>query len=52
MTSADGKVTIKVRNQGLNVISASYYHEAEDSIELDEISHRATLSFVLPHEPE
>lgn len=52
MTGVDGTVTIKVRNQGLNVISASYYHDVEDSIELDEISHRATLSFVLPHEPE
>jgi hypothetical protein len=52
MTGADGTVSIKVRNQGLNVISASYYHEAEDSTELDEISHRATLTFVLPHEPE
>lgn len=44
-TAADGTVTIKVRNQGLNVISATY----ESPAGAQKTAHRAALSFVLPH---
>jgi uncharacterized GH25 family protein len=51
-TGADGTVTIKVRNQGLNVITAIFDGPADDPSKVDRIEHLATLSFVLPHAPE
>jgi nickel transport protein len=51
-TAADGTVTIKVRNQGLNVITAIFDGPADDPSKVDKIEHLATLSFVLPHAPE
>jgi nickel transport protein len=51
-TAADGTVTIKVRNQGLNVITAIFDGPADDPAKVDKIEHLATLSFVLPHAPE
>ena len=51
-TGADGTATIRVRNQGLNVVAATLAtppaNPAKTSIE----EHLATLSFVLPHLPE
>lgn len=51
-TAADGSVTIKVRNQGLNVITAIFDGPADEPAKVDKIEHLATLSFVLPHAPE
>lgn len=51
-TGKDGTVTIKVRNQGLNVIQAILETPPEDPAKTKQVEHLATLSFVLPHEPE
>lgn len=51
-SGADGTVTIKVRNQGLNVVTAIFDGPADDPSKVDKIEHLATLSFVLPHAPE
>ena len=51
-TGADGTAIIRVRNQGLNVISATYDGPAEDARKEDHVEYEATLSFVLPHKPE
>lgn len=51
-SAADGSVTIKVRNQGLNVVTAIFDGPADDPNKVDKIEHLATLSFVLPHAPE
>lgn len=47
-TGADGTVTLRVRDQGLNVISVVHQMPAENRTDTDKIEHRATLSFVLP----
>jgi uncharacterized GH25 family protein len=47
-----GEVIITIRNQGLNVIAAIFDGPADDPKIVDKIEHLATLSFVLPHEPE
>ncbi len=52
VTAADGTVTIKVRNQGLNVISARLISPPEDLVKTDKVEHLASLSFVLAHAPE
>lgn len=51
-TGADGTVTVRVRNQGLNVISATYDGPPENPKKEDHVEYEATLSFVLPHKPE
>lgn len=51
-TGADGAVTIKVRNQGLNVIVAALDTPPSEPAKTDSDEHEATLSFVLPHKPE
>jgi len=51
-TAKDGTVTIKVRNQGLNVIVAVYNTPPENPAKTNTVEHLASLSFVLPHEPE
>ena len=51
-TSADGRVTINVRNQGLNVVTAIWDGPTDEPTKSDKIEHLATLSFVLPHAPE
>ena len=51
-TAADGTVTVKVRNQGLNVIAATFDGPPDDPAKVDKVEHLATLSFVLPHAPE
>jgi len=51
-SAADGSVTIKVRNQGLNVVTAIFDGPSDEPTKADKIEHLATLSFVLPHAPE
>lgn len=51
-TAADGTATIKVRNQGLNVLMAIYVGPSDDKAKADHSEHSASLSFVLPHAPE
>lgn len=51
-TGADGTVTVKVRNQGMNVISIVHETAVSNSIAFDKVQHRATLSFVLPPRAE
>ena len=51
-TGADGTVTLNVRNQGLNVIGATYSGPSDQPKKYKKIEHFATLSFVLPHAPE
>ena len=51
-TAADGTVTLKVRNQGLNVIAAIYVGPSDEPTKAERMEHLATLSFVLPHKPE
>jgi nickel transport protein len=48
----DGTVTVKVRNQGLNVIVAVFKSAPEDATKTNDVENLASLSFVLPHEPE
>lgn len=52
LSGADGTVTLKVRNQGLNVIAAVFESDSDQPAKYDRIEHTATLSFVLPHLPE
>jgi hypothetical protein len=51
-TAADGTITIRIRNQGLNVITAIHEKPAENPAKSRTNEFLATLSFVLPHEPE
>ena len=51
-TGADGTATIKVRNQGLNVVTATLVTPPSDPAKTDHDEHLATLSFALPHLPE
>ena len=51
-SGADGTVVIKVRNQGLNVITAVLSTPPEDPAKTDKVEHMASLSFVLAHAPE
>lgn len=47
-----GRVTLPVRNQGLNVVRAEHESAPEDSRKMDRTHHFATLSFMLEHAPE
>jgi uncharacterized GH25 family protein len=51
-TGADGTVTIKVRNQGLNVVVATLDTPPSEPAKANKDEHKATLSFVLQHRPE
>ncbi|KLN57407.1 DUF4198 domain-containing protein [Variovorax paradoxus] len=51
-TAADGTATIKVRNQGFNVLAATYNGPTDNAAKTDRVVHLATLSFTLPHAPE
>ena len=51
-TAVDGTVTLKVRNQGLNVIAAIFNGPSDEPAKAKTMEHLATLSFVLPHAPE
>jgi uncharacterized GH25 family protein len=52
VSAADGTVTLKVRNQGLNVIVAIYESPSDQPTKYNRIEHLASLSFVLAHAPE
>lgn len=52
VTGEDGRVTIKIRNQGLNVIGALYDSSSDEPDKIDKIENMATLSFVLAQLPE
>jgi nickel transport protein len=52
LSDKDGNVTLKVRNQGLNVIVAIYESEPDEPKKYNRVEHLASLSFVLPHAPE
>jgi uncharacterized GH25 family protein len=51
-TGADGTATIKLRNQGLNVIAATLATPPANPAKTNLDEHLATLSFVLPNLPE
>jgi nickel transport protein len=51
-TAADGTATIRLRNQGINVIMAIYVGLADEPKKADHSEYRSSLSFVLPHAPE
>ena len=51
-TGADGTATIRVRNQGLNVVVATLMTPPANPAKTDRDEYLATLSFVLPHKPE
>ena len=48
----NGKVTLPVRNQGLNVVVATFDAHTDRPKIIDKYELLATLSFILPHEPE
>ena len=52
VTGADGTTTIRLRNQGLNVVVGIMITESDSPTKYDRMEQRATLSFVLPHLPE
>ena len=52
VTGEDGRVTIGIRNQGLNVIGVLYDSPSPEPEKIDKIENMATLSFVLEHLPE
>lgn len=51
-TDAEGRATITVRNQGLNVVKAEHATGFDDPAKADKTEHVATLSFMLGHAPE
>ena len=51
-TGPDGTVTFPVRNQGLNVVNAVMLEKPAGKSIYDHFEHSATLTFVLPHQPE
>ncbi|WP_144098248.1 DUF4198 domain-containing protein [Croceicoccus sediminis] len=52
MTGADGTTTIRVRNQGHNVVTGILFTAPDKPEKYDRMEQRATLSFTLPHLPE
>lgn len=52
LSDKDGYVTLKVRNQGLNVIVAIVEGESDQPAKYNRVEHLASLSFVLAHAPE
>jgi uncharacterized GH25 family protein len=49
---AEGRVTLQVRNQGLNVLRTEHESASVDPGKTDRTHHFATLSFMLGHAPE
>jgi nickel transport protein len=52
VTGKNGEVTFKVRNQGMNIIAASYDAPPDDPAKAKKQGLFASLSFVLKHAPE
>lgn len=51
-TASDGTAMINVRNQGLNVVVATFDAPSDQPGKYNQMEYKATLSFVLPHAPE
>ncbi len=51
-TDQDGKTTIKIRNQGINVVVAERTEKTPGNADADEIGYTAALSFTLVHGEE
>lgn len=51
-TDTEGRATVKVRNQGLNVIKSEHSTGFDNPAKADRTEHFATLSFMLGHAPE
>ena len=51
-SGADGIVKLPVRNQGLNVVRATYYGPSDQPKKYTRIEHIATLAFTLQHAPD
>lgn len=51
-TDAQGYVTFPIRNQGQNVVVGILNVPSDNPAKYRQMEHRASLSFVLPHEPE
>ena len=52
VSDTNGMVTLPVRNQGLNVVAAIYDAPTDRPRIIDKFELLATLTFILPHEPE
>lgn len=52
LSDKNGMVTLPVRNQGLNVVVATFNAPTDRPKIIDKFELLATLSFILPHEPE
>lgn len=52
LTAKDGTVTIRVRNQGANVVTAIFDGPSDEPKKADKMEHLATLTFTLAHAPE
>ena len=52
VADAEGRATLPVRNQGLNVVKAAHESAPEDARKAAMTHHFATLSFALEHAPE
>ncbi|GGZ07962.1 DUF4198 domain-containing protein [Novosphingobium colocasiae] len=51
-TGADGTATVTLRNQGLNVIVGILVVGSDEPARYNQMEHRASLAFTLPHLPE
>ncbi|WP_443478608.1 DUF4198 domain-containing protein [Novosphingobium aerophilum] len=51
-TDGEGYATIRLRNQGINVLMAIFVSPTDNPVKYQQVEHRASLSFVLPHLPE
>ncbi len=52
VTGADGTTTIRIRNQGLNVVVGILLTGPDKPAKYDRMEYRSTLTFTLPHLPE
>lgn len=52
ISDKNGKITLPIRNQGLNVVVATFDAPTDRPKIIDKYELLATLSFVLPHAPE
>jgi nickel transport protein len=51
-TDGEGLASFRIRNQGLNVVSARLLEKSSEPKKYDVTEHLATLSFILPHATE
>lgn len=48
-TDSNGRVGVRIANEGLNVLAVEFDQKTPSDPNVDVVSHLATLSFVLPH---